>query len=113
MDTTWSEFLEDSLRIGRSRSLRSPRNTFVAMPEGPDEKQLTEELLRRFQRLGFRVLDIRATSPGHAIRAMEFPWPKLVSEYPGEKHFSVRAPVEWDKIVIVGGSRFEKAFWKY
>jgi len=88
-----------------------PRDTLVAMPEGDLEDELTTQLLAEFQLHGFRVLDLRTRSPTEAIVALALPWPKRGGRHPRTESRTL-APAGWERVVIMGGSRFDKTFWK-
>jgi hypothetical protein len=86
---------------------------FAVVPEGPLENELAKRLLRHFQEQGFRVLHLAEGSPTEAINALAPPWPRLVHDGYPRAEYEIAPPPGWDKLVIMGGSRLNKRFWRY
>lgn len=109
-EDSWSGFLK-SVSWDAEATRNNIRLIPFVVPEGDIEVILTEQLLKRFQGEGFRILDITSCTPVEAIEALSPPWPRLNDKDPKiDQIFS--SPPGWDRLVIRGGRPYEKFFWE-
>lgn len=112
-DSNWSGFIQDARQDARGAALRNPRILPVAMAEGPNENLLVERLVSELRTNCFQVLDLRITAPTRAIETLRLPWPRIIGKWPPMGEYLRSIPIESSNLAIVGGARFDKAFWGY